>query len=119
RVPDLRSEAFRGTEQDGLEPDLRDEDPPRRAQLLHPFVDEAEVPVELPAPEAVDRHDRTVLDELPGGRLLDLLLDADGAVGLHRALVDERGPRVDRGAAMALEDERGHTVMAEEDCGGK
>ncbi len=114
RVPDLRSEAFRGAEQDGLEPDLRDEDPLRGAEVLHAFVDEAEVPVELLPAEAVDGHDRAVLDELPRGRLLDLLLQADGAIRLHRALVDERGPRVDRGAAVALEDERRDAVMSEE-----
>ena len=80
-----------------------------------PFVDEAEVPVELLPAEAVDGHDRAVLDELPRRSLLYLFLQADGAICLHGALVDERGARVDRGAAMALEDERGHAVMPEKD----
>ena len=119
RVLDPRSQTLRGSEQHRLEPDLRDEDPRRRTDLLHPFVDEAEVPVELLATEALDRHDRAVLDELPRSGLLDLLLQADGAIRLDRALVDERCPRVDRSAAMALEDERGHAVMAEKHRRGK
>ena len=85
--------------------------------MLDSFVDEAEVPVELVAAEAVDGDDRAVLDELPRGGLLDLLLQTDCAVRLHGALVDEGGPRVDGCAAVALEDERGHAVMAEEHRG--
>ena len=43
------------------------------------------------------------------------LSQADRAVRLDRALVDQCGARVDRGAAVPLDDERGHTVMTEED----
>ena len=42
---------------------------------------------------------------------------ADRAVRLDRALVDESSPRVDRRAAMPLENERRHAVMTEEDRG--
>ena len=113
-VLDPRSQTLRGSEQDRLEPDLRDEEPRRRADLLDALVDEAEVPVELLPAEALDGHDRPVLDELPCCRLLDLVLQADRAVRLDRALVDQCGARVDRGAAVPLDDERGHTVMPEE-----
>ena len=115
RVLDPRSQAIRRLQQDGLEPDLRDEEPRRRADVLDALVDVAEVPVELRAAEALDGHDRPVLDELPGRRRLDLLLDADHPVRLDGPLVDECRSWVDRGAAVPFDDERGDAVVTEED----
>ena len=90
-------------EQDRLQADLGDEHPGRGAEVFDALVDLPEVPVELLAAQALDRHDRPVLDELAGGRLLDRRLDPDRAIGLHRALVDERRARVDRGPDVALD----------------
>ena len=81
-VLDLHTEPLRGAGEHGLEPDLGDEEPRRRADVLDALVDEAEVPVQLLAAEALDGQDRAVLDELRCGRLLDLLLQADRAIRL-------------------------------------
>ncbi len=112
---DTRPEPRSGAGQDRLEPDLRHEHARRGADVLDALVDEAEVPVELLPAEAVDGHDRAVLDELARGGLFDRLLQADRAVGLDRALADERGSRVDRRAAVPLEHERRNAVVAQED----
>ena len=92
RVLDARAESLRRAEQHRLEPDLRDEEPRRRADVLDALVDEAEVPVELLAAEALDGDDRAVLDELPRGRLLDLRLEAD-ARGTSRSRAGSRARR--------------------------
>ena len=105
------------TLQDRLEPDLRDEEPRRRAQVLDALVDLAEVPVELLPAERLDRHDRAVLDELGGGGLLDLRLQAEAAVDLDAALAHERRPRMNRGAGMPLDDERRNAAGRQEQRG--
>ena len=103
--------------QDGLEPDLRDEEPRRRAEVLDALVDRAEVPVELLAAERLDRHDRAVLDELGGSGRLDLALQAERAVQLDGPLADERRAGVDRGPGMPLDDERRDALRPQEHRG--
>jgi hypothetical protein len=44
-------------------------------------------------------------------------IKADRAIRLDRALVDERRARMDRGAAVPLEDERRDPAVTEEDGG--
>src|SRR4029077_10064784 len=83
-VLDPGAAPFGRREQDGLEADLGDEEPRRWADRFDALVDEAEVPVELLAAEALDRDDRAVLDELPGRGLLDLLLPPSRPVRLAR-----------------------------------
>ena len=114
-VLDGGADLRRFREQDRLEADLRDEEPPARADVLDALVDRPEVPVELLAAEALDGDDRSVLDELAAGRVLDLALEPDRAVGLHRALADQRRARMDGGSPMALDDEGRHPARAEED----
>ena len=103
--------------QDGLESDLRDEQPRRRAEVLDALVDRTEVPVELLPAQRFDRHDRAVLDELGGSRLLDLALQAERAVLLDGPLAYERRPGMDRGSGMSLDDERGHSLGPQEHGG--
>ena len=112
---DRGAELLRAAVQERLEADLCHEQSSRRAQVLDALVDVAEVVLELLAAEALDRDDRAVLDEfaLRGGD--DLVLEADGAVELDRALVEERGARVDRSAGMPLDDERLDAVPAQEE----
>src|SRR4029453_5742987 len=110
----LGTDLLRLPEQHRLQADLGDEQPRARAELLDALVDVLEVVLELLAAEALDGDDRTVLDELSRGRLCDLLLDPDRAVVLHRPLVHECCPRVDRRADVALDDERRDAPSAEE-----
>ena len=77
RVPQLAPEGRGVLAQHRLQPDLRHEDARRRAEVLDALVDVAEEPLQLPAAERFDGHDRAVLDELPFGGGEDLILDAD------------------------------------------
>ena len=90
---------------DRLEPDLGDEDACRRAEGLDAVVDVAEVVLELPPAERLDRDDGAVLLELPRGGVDDRLLQPGAAVELDRPLVEQRGARVNRRARVALDDE--------------
>jgi hypothetical protein len=105
RVLEPRAE-LRGTLLDHrLEPDLRDEEPRRRAEVLDTLVDVAEVPVELLAAEGLDRDDRAVLLELFLRGRKHVVLDPRGAERLDRPLQEHRGTRVDRRSRMTLHDE--------------
>jgi hypothetical protein len=69
-----------------LQPDLCDEEPRRRAEILDAVVDVLEVVLELAPAERLDRHDGPVLLELALRRLDDLLLETEPAVQLDGAL---------------------------------
>ena len=103
--------------ENGLEADLRHEQAWCGAQVLDAFVDRAEVPGELLAAERLDRDDRAVLDELGGGRGLDLRLQAERPEQLDRALADERRTRVDRRSRVTLDDQRRDALRREEHGG--
>jgi hypothetical protein len=116
----LRAEAMLGpklarpTAQDRLQPDLGDEQPRRRAEPFDTLVVGPEEVLQLPPGDALDRDDRAALRELARGCLLDLLLQADRAEDLHRALVKRRGARMNRRADMPLHQQVRHPVLGEQ-----
>ncbi len=113
-VLEARSELRRALLQDRLEPDLRDEETWRGAQMLDAVVDRAEVPLELLATQRLHRHDGAVLEELLLRRRHNLVLDARAPVRLDRALEKARRTRVDRRAWVPLDDEVVDPVLGEE-----
>ncbi len=113
----LGTELGRAPPQDGLKPDLGDEQARRGAQVLDSLVVRAVEVLELLAAEALDRHDRAALLELARRGPFDLLLETDGAQDLHRPLVERGRARMDRRADVALHHEVRHSVLCEEHGG--
>ena len=93
---------------------LRDEETNGGADVAHAFVDVRDEPGEFLARQGFDRHDGAVLRELRFGLFADDGFEADGAQHLHGALADERGARMNGGAAVVFDGERRNAVMREE-----
>jgi hypothetical protein len=97
-----------------LERLLRDEQALGGAQVPHALVHVRHVALQLIAGDALDRQNGAVRIELLKRFLPHDLLDTEAAHHLHRALVDERRPGVDRRAGVPLSDDGLHAQPPQE-----
>jgi hypothetical protein len=105
--------------QDRLEGVLGDEQPPRRAELLHPGVQIAHVGRGHAAFDRLHRADPAVREVVLLRFTLDGLLESDAPQQLERPQLEVTGAGADRGAAVTLDGERRHAVMGKEQRSGE
>ncbi len=118
-VAELRAQLGRPLLENGFEHLLGHEQPPRRADVLHPLVDVGDVVGDLAPGQGLDRVHAPIgiVQGMGGGD--HPILDAGDPHELERPQLEIAGARVDGGAAVLFHVEARRAVKAQEHGGGE